>query len=109
MKGDVRSQVQEFRPDATGVVTVKVPYDKLHVFEVQIFFPAGCMFCFKNTNADATGGVVFAPSTNNVIGYKNPLRFYCDPKYKRTDQWQFQRLSASKNDGLIVIFSYIDQ
>ena len=110
MKGDVRSLVQEYMPNSAGVVTIKTPYDKLHVFEIQVFFPAGCSYAFKTTNAGVTGGVVFGPATNNVIGLKQPLILYCDPKYKRTDQLQFQRVSATKdNEGIIAIFSYIDQ
>ena len=110
MKGLIRSTVLTFPPDADNIVTVELPFEQMHIFEAQIFFPAGCIYSFAGTTNGGVDGVFFDPTTSDVNGNRNPLILRNHPDFKRTDTLKFVLTkSTPNNNSIVVLVSYIDQ
>jgi len=111
MKGVIRSTVRQFVPDANDVITVTLPWEQMHIFEVQLFFPAGCKTVFQDapttTGAD---GVFFNPQTSDVYANRNPIVLRNHPDFKRSDQLTFKLIAKTpENNAIVALISYIDK
>jgi len=110
MKGVIRSTVLTFAPDANNIATVQLPFEQMHIFEAQIFFPAGCNYQFVDTTNTGVDGVFFNPTTSNVNAYHQPIILRNHPQYKRSDTLKFLLTNSTpNNNAIVVLVSYIDQ
>lgn len=100
-----------FPPDANDIIKVILPWEQMHIFECQLFFPAGCKTAF----ADAPGttgadGVFFNPQTSDVFANRNPLVLRNHPDFKRSDTLTFKLISkTADNNQIVALISYIDK